>query len=77
MTANQITFQAQQGGIDAIAAVASSLGQAEVRGWQQLLNPFLQAGRPMGCGYLDFGTRAAAIRWFGDASQPQAWQYAI
>jgi hypothetical protein len=76
MTANQITFQAQQGGIDAIAAVASSLGQAEVRGWQQLLNPFLQAGRPMGCGYLDFGTRAAAIRWFGDASQPQAWQYA-
>jgi|HubBroStandDraft_5_1064220.scaffolds.fasta_scaffold01755_4 hypothetical protein len=76
MTANQITFQAQLGGSAEIARVATSLGQPETDTWHRRLKPFLQVGRPSGCGYLDFGTYAAAIRWSGDPSQQQAWQYA-
>jgi len=76
MTANQITFQVQPGDGGAITTAATSLSQADARSWQQLLNPFLQAGRPSGRGYLDFGTRAVAIRWYGDPGQEQAWRYA-
>ncbi|MGO9780150.1 MAG: hypothetical protein ACLPKE_07105 [Streptosporangiaceae bacterium] len=76
MTADQITFQAQQGSAGAITTVATSLSPTETRTWHQFLDPFLHAGRPLSRGYLDFGTRAAAIRWFGDAGQPLVWQYA-
>ena len=73
---HQICFQAQQGGIDAITVSATSLSPAEARTWQQRLTPFLQAGRSVGRGFLDFGTGCAAIRWSGDPGQPQTWRYA-
>jgi hypothetical protein len=74
MTADQITFRAHPG--SDCTTIATSLSQAESHIWRQLLHPFLQAGSPSGLGYLDFGARAAAIRWFGDAKPPPAWEYA-
>ena len=75
MTVHQISFQAQQGSLGAITTVATSLSPAGARVWQQRLTPFLQVGRGGGRGFLDFGPGCAAIRWSGDPSQPQAWQY--
>jgi hypothetical protein len=77
MTADQITLQARLfDGTGAIATIATSLSRMEARTWRQLLDPFLQVGRPLGRGYLDFGARVAAIRWYGDARLPLAWEYA-
>src|SRR5437899_2937205 len=76
MTTDQITFQKQPGGTAGIATTATSLGGEEPRTWRQLLDPYLPVGSPLGRGYLDFGARAAAIRWQGDAGVPLAWEYA-
>src|ERR1700722_12348388 len=76
MTTDQMTFQLQQGSTGAIATIATSLGQVEAGRWLQLLEPFLQVGRPLGRGYLDFGARAAVIRWAGDSGLPVTWKYA-
>jgi hypothetical protein len=76
MTVHQITFQAQQSGIGPIATVATSLSPTEAHTWQQRLTPFLQPGRWVGRGFLDFGIGCAVIRLSGDPGQPQTWQYA-
>src|SRR5690349_2470411 len=76
MTTDQITFHVQPGGPGAIATVATSLLPEESRTWRRLLDPYLPVGSPLGRGYLDFGARAAAIRWQGDVIVSLAWEYA-
>ena len=76
MTAHQISFQSQQSSTGAIKTVVTSLSAVDARAWQHRLTPFLQAGRPVGRAFLDFGVGCAAVRWSGDPAQPQTWHYA-
>jgi Double-GTPase 2 len=76
-TMDQITYRAPAGSTGRIVQTAASTAAAEADRWRELLEPFLRIGRPMGRGYLDFGSRAAFVRWYADAGSPLDWQYAL
>ena len=45
--------------------------------WRQRLDPWLRAGSPKGCAYLDFGADAAYIRWQPTSVPRLEWRSAI
>jgi Double-GTPase 2 len=76
-TIDQMLFRAPRGSGDTIARVATSLWDLGAnRTWQETLLPWLRAGRPLGRCYVNFGSRAVAIRWRSDAERRYDWQYA-
>ena len=75
---DQITFRAPHGSAGVIVQAETSIrDQKESEGWLQRLEPFLRVGGPQGCGYLDFGTRAAFVRWYAERDSELDWQYAL
>ncbi|MCW2932292.1 MAG: hypothetical protein JWM19_3254 [Actinomycetia bacterium] len=49
----------------------------EASSWRRRLESWLKTGRPGGNAYLDFGSEAAFIRWWGDPGFPLAWKSAL
>jgi len=61
-----ITYRARArpDGIVIISQTATTVAdQQETGRWQRRLEPWLRAGRPRGCAYLDFGSQAAFVAW--------------
>lgn len=74
---DQILYRAPRGSGDTILRSASSVADPEAdRAWQQLLQPWLRAGGPLGRCYVNFGSTAAAIRWHASSDRRYDWQYA-
>jgi hypothetical protein len=61
-----ITYRARAraDGIVIISQTATTVqDQQETGRWQRRLEPWLRAGNPRGCAYLDFGSQAAFVAW--------------
>jgi hypothetical protein len=75
---DQITYRARNGSTGIIYPAGTSIrDQADSDRWGRRLEPWLRAGRPPGRAYLNFGIRAAFIRWYADAASRFDWQYAF
>jgi hypothetical protein len=75
---DQITLYAPDGGTGVYRRMSSSFGEgAEIDRWLRLLRPWLRIGGPAGRGYLNFGTRAAFIRWYAGAPSARDWDSAV
>jgi hypothetical protein len=74
---DRIALHAPDGSAGDFLRISSSLRDDEVDRWLRLLKPWLRMGRPLGRGYLNFGSRAAFIRWHNDASSNRDWDYSI
>ena len=77
-TIDRITYRARAGGEGMIIVqTASSIrDQQQAERWQRWLDPWLRAGNPRGCAYLDFTSQAAFIRW-QDTRSRLAWEHAL
>src|SRR5215472_19219906 len=74
---DQTVYRAPLGPTGIIQPLASSLQESrDSDRWLKQLRPWLQAGGPLGRGYLNFGSQAALIRWKADATSGYAWQLA-
>jgi hypothetical protein len=82
-TIDLITYRARAraDGIVIISQTATTVqDQQETGRWQRRLEPWLRAGNPRGCAYLDFGSQAAFVAWQPiDGPQPSRleWQQAL
>jgi hypothetical protein len=57
-----------------IVQTATSLRDPQVADrWRQRLDPWLRAGSPKGCAYLDFGAEAAFIQWQATSVSHLEW----
>jgi hypothetical protein len=75
-TLDQILYRAAGDGRGVIEPVASSFtDRAEISRWQQQLDPWLRTGAPPGRGYLNFGRRAALLRWKASTPGSQGWEF--
>lgn len=76
-TINQITYQARTGSSGLIFDPVTSLTDQATRDlWWRRLEPWLRAGSPEGCAYLNFETEAAFIRWYHDPASHYDWNTA-
>lgn len=74
---DQILYRAPRGSADTILRSATSFREPKAdRSWQDVLEPWLRAGGPLGRCYVNFGTQAAAIRWVSCTERRYDWQYA-
>jgi hypothetical protein len=76
-TLDQIIYRAPSGPRGIILQAAASLqdpGSGDL--WLRRLDPWLRAGGPLGCGYLNFGAESALIRWHDNTTSGMAWQFA-
>lgn len=75
---DQITFRAPKGSAGVILQAATSIrDQQESSRWLRRLEPCLRTGRPLGRGYLNFGSEAAFIRWYAETDSRLDWKYAL
>ena len=72
---DQITYRARNGSAGVIYEAATSIKENRDRErWQRRLEPMLRIGRPPARAYLNFGTRAAFIRWYAESGSHFDWQ---
>jgi len=77
-TIDQITYRARNGSAGLLYRTATSIGdQGEGDRWRRLLEPWLRTGGQQCSAYLNFGSQAAFIRWYGEAASRADWQYAL
>jgi hypothetical protein len=76
---DQITYRARRvaDGFDIAQGTASFRDQQKADRWWQRLDPWLRAGGPQGCAYLDYGTEAAFIRWQTTTVPGLDWRSAL
>jgi hypothetical protein len=71
-------FSMDSGRVVATARTATSLRDERVADrWQRRLEPWLLAGDPLGCSFLDFGDESAFLRWHSVPGASGAWNQAL
>lgn len=74
----QITVRARAGSAGDFQPVFSTFrDDVKTDRWLRLLTPWLRIGRPLGRGFLNSGSWAAAIRWYSERSSTSDWDYSV